>query len=109
VTADREIRLNNTVRSTERRIDFAIFLAQHQHLCADAGRELSRRRRGIKAHRQLLEVERHQFGGILGECCCLGEHRRHRFAHIAHAVTRQQRLPVRLQRFGSGIAEIDRR
>ena len=83
----RDVRLNDTVRSAERRIRVAVFLAQHQRLCADAGRELSRRPRGIEAHRQLLEVERHQFSGILGECCCLGEHRRHRLAHITHAVT----------------------
>ena len=48
MAADREVRLNDTVRGAEARIDVAEFLAQHQRLCAHAWRKLAGRRQASR-------------------------------------------------------------
>ena len=49
---------------------------------------------GVEDHRQRLDVERDQIGGVFGEILILGEDRRDRLADIAHGVMGKSILPI---------------
>ena len=106
---DRERRLDHGVSGAEGGIDIAVTLAHDGRLGRAAGFELAGLRVGAKERRQFLDVEHDELGRILGEIGIVGEHRRDRLADVAHCAGREQPLPVGLQTFDPGQAEIDRR
>ena len=71
--------------------------------------EFAGRRIGRKQYGQLFDLDRDEFGGILGEVWIGREHDGDRFADVAHAVRRQDRLAVRIEPLDAGQAKIDRR
>ena len=58
---------------------------------------------------QSLDLDRHQIGGVLGGIGIGRENDGDRLADIAHAAGGEDRLPVRIEAFDAGEAEIDRR
>jgi hypothetical protein len=54
-------------------------------------------RRGVQHRGHLLDVDVHQFGGVLGRVRVPGHHHRHRLAHVPHGVGGQHRLQVGTQ------------
>ena len=109
VPADRELELDHRVGLAERLIEIAVAFADRRRLARDAGSELARRRGGTDDRRQLLDLERHQLGGVLCEIGVLGEHAGDRLADVADELAREDRLTVGLQPRDPGHAEIDRR
>ena len=64
---------------------------------------------GREHGRQFVDLYRDKIGRVLGNVSISREHHGDRFAHIAHTVPRQDRLPVGGQALDTRQAEVDRR
>ena len=107
--ADGQLKFDDVRRVAEHRVDVAIALADDGGFAGMARRKFDRRGLRVEQRRQLLDLRRDQVGGVLGDIGIGGKHRGDRLADIAHAVARQHRLAIRIERRDRALAEIDRR
>ncbi len=108
VTPDLQLQLHDDRRRAKGRVDIAVALANDGGLAVAAGRERGRRRARVEHHRQILDLDDHQIGGIFRDIRILGEDRRDRVADIAHAIGCEHRLPVGFEVLEPPFAKIDR-
>ncbi len=90
-------------------LDVAVSLADDVGLGCAAGKEFDRRRRRVEHHRQFLDLDGDEIGGVLRHIRIDREHRRDRIADEAYAAGRQHRLAIGLELLNAAFAEIDRR
>ena len=108
VPARGQVQFNDRVRGREHRVDVAVALREEGGFGVAAGRELAGLGASIEQRRQFLDLDRDQFGGILGNVRVFREHRGDRLADITHLVRGQHRLAVRRELLDRPLAEIDR-
>ena len=108
VAARGQVQFNDRVRGREHCVDVAVALREEGGFGVAAGRELAGLGASIEQRRQFLDLDRDQFGRILGNIRVFREHRGDRLADITHLVRGQHRLAVRRELLDRPLAEIDR-
>jgi hypothetical protein len=107
--ADVEGQLDHGMRAAESIFHIAIVLFDGRGVGRSAGLELAGRRVGREQRRQLLDLDHDEVGRVLGEVGVGGEHGGDRLAHVAHAIPRQDRLPIGDEPLDTRQAKVDRR
>ena len=97
------------MRVAERRIEVAVFLADHARLGRAARLEFAGLLLGPQQRRQFLELQHDPVGDVLRKIRILGKHRGDRIADIAHPAARQHALAVAVQSRDLAQAKVDRR
>jgi len=107
--ADGELDFDHVGRVAEHRVDIAITLADDRRFAGMARRKLGRAACASSSGGSSSISAVDQIGGVLGDIGIDGEHCGDRIADIAHAVCRQHRLAIGIERRDRALAEIDRR
>ena len=107
--ADRNIDFNGRHGVAERTLDVTVALSADRRLVGKTGGKFRDGKRGIGDCLELLDLDGHEVSSVLRHIGIGREHRRHRFADIAHLVPGQNALPERCQLFVGSLSEVDGR